>query len=43
MYGEKVYALFEATKKAFDPDNIFNPGKKVNSKMIYALEHLTTQ
>lgn len=29
MFGEKVNALFEETKKIFDPENIFNPGKKV--------------
>ncbi|MCL5006992.1 MAG: FAD-binding oxidoreductase [Patescibacteria group bacterium] len=40
MYGDKVYALFEETKKIFDPQNIFNPGKKVNSSMEYAMEHI---
>ena len=40
MYGEEVYKLFEETKYIFDPDNIFNPGKKVNSDFSYALEHL---
>lgn len=29
MFGEKVNALFIETKKIFDPENIFNPGKKV--------------
>ena len=29
MFGEKVNALFAETKKIFDPENIFNPGKKV--------------
>jgi len=29
MYGEKIIALFQQTKDAFDPRNIFNPGKKV--------------
>jgi FAD/FMN-containing dehydrogenase len=29
MFGEKVNALFEETKKIFDAENIFNPGKKV--------------
>jgi len=27
MVGEKVYQLFKDVKRAFDPDNIFNPGK----------------
>ncbi|MDE2144398.1 MAG: FAD-binding oxidoreductase, partial [Patescibacteria group bacterium] len=40
MYGDKVYALFEETKKIFDPHNIFNPGKKVNSSMEYAMSHI---
>ncbi len=29
MYGEKIVELFGKTKKIFDPENIFNPGKKV--------------
>ncbi len=40
MYGEKVYKLFEETKKIFDPLNIFNPGKKVNASLEYAMEHI---
>lgn len=40
MYGEKVYELFEEVKKAFDPNNIFNPGKKVGSTLNYSMHHL---
>lgn len=40
MYGDKVYELFEDTKRIFDPDDILNPGKKVESKMNYAMAHL---
>lgn len=40
MYGKKVYSLFEKTKKIFDPDNIFNPGKKVGSDIKYSMAHL---
>jgi FAD/FMN-containing dehydrogenase len=29
QYGENIVALFVQTKKLFDPENIFNPGKKV--------------
>ena len=29
LFGEEMVALFEKTKKVFDPLNIFNPGKKV--------------
>lgn len=40
MYGEKVYSLFRETKKIFDPNNIFNPGKKVGDTISYSVEHL---
>lgn len=29
QFGEKIYSLFEETKEIFDPNNIFNPNKKV--------------
>ena len=29
LYGPEMIALFEKTKNIFDPQNIFNPGKKV--------------
>ncbi len=29
LFGDKVYKLFEETKNIFDPQNIFNPGKKI--------------
>ena len=40
MYGEKIVKLFEETKKIFDPQNIFNPRKKVGGTVEYAMEHL---
>lgn len=40
MYGEKIYSLFEETKKIFDPENIFNPRKKVNNDLAYDMEHI---
>ena len=40
MYGEKIYGLFEETKKIFDPDNIFNPRKKVFGDLDYAMNHI---
>ena len=40
MYGGEVYKLFEETKRIFDLQNIFNPGKKVGANLSYALEHL---
>lgn len=41
MYGEKIYHLFEEVKNIFDPDHIFNPGKKVFGPNIeYVKEHI---
>ena len=40
MYGKEVYKLFEEVKQIFDPDNIFNPGKKVHASLTYALKHI---
>jgi len=31
MYSPEVLELFKKTKEIFDPQNIFNPGKKVPS------------
>ena len=31
MLGDKVYSLMQEVKNTFDPDNIFNPGKIVNT------------
>lgn len=42
MYGEKIVKLFEETKKIFDPQNIFNPRKKVNGDLNYAMSHIRT-
>jgi len=40
MYGAEIYGLFEKTKNIFDPQNIFNPRKKVGTTIEYALEHM---
>lgn len=40
MYGKKIYGLFEETKKVFDKENIFNPGKKVGSSKEYIRTHI---
>ena len=40
MYGEKVYSLFKEVKKIFDPNTIFNPGKKVGGTISYSMHHL---
>ncbi len=33
MFGSEMYTLFEKTKQIFDPQNIFNPGKKVGGTL----------
>lgn len=40
MYGEKMVHLFEETKRIFDPQNIFNPRKKVFGDLKYAMSHI---
>ncbi len=39
MYGAEVVKLFKEVKQIFDPNNIFNPGKKVDISMDYAVKH----
>lgn len=43
MYGEEVYSLFEEVKDIFDPDDIFNPGKKVEGTLNYATKHIAQE
>lgn len=40
MFGEEMEALFNRVKDAFDPDNLFNPHKKVGVDFNYIKEHL---
>lgn len=40
MYGPEIVALFEQTKKIFDPAGIFNPGKKTGGSLGYAMAHI---
>ncbi|OHA84684.1 MAG: hypothetical protein A2408_03715 [Candidatus Yonathbacteria bacterium RIFOXYC1_FULL_52_10] len=42
MYGQEMCAVFADIKRAFDPQNIFNPGKKVGDTLAYAMEHIDT-
>ena len=42
MYSPQILNLFSETKKIFDPQNIFNPGKKVGGTLEYAMSHLRT-
>ena len=43
MYGPEIISLFQQTKNIFDPQNIFNPRKKVGGTMDYALKHVMTE
>ena len=38
MFGDRVYEAFRRIKRAFDPDNLFNPGKIVDAPAM--TEHL---
>lgn len=40
MYGEKIVQLFSQTKNIFDPEDIFNPRKKVGGDLAYAMDHV---
>ncbi len=40
MFGERVSGLFLETKKIFDPNNIFNPGKKTDIDFDYVKSHI---
>ena len=41
MFGPEIIALFAKTKNTFDPQNIFNPGKKVGGTKQYMMEHIS--
>lgn len=48
MVGEKVYQMFRDIKKAWDPNNVFNPGKIIdvppmNEELRYEEEQETAQ
>ena len=38
LFGPQVYEAFRQVKRAFDPDNLFNPGKVVDAPAM--TEHL---
>ncbi len=41
MYGNDVYQLFKKVKEIFDPNDIFNPHKKVDATFEYSLAHMS--
>ncbi|MBI5045767.1 MAG: FAD-binding oxidoreductase [Candidatus Niyogibacteria bacterium] len=43
MYGKEVCGIFAETKRIFDPNNIFNPRKKVNGDLDFAMRHLAEE
>ncbi|MFO0718423.1 MAG: FAD-binding oxidoreductase [Candidatus Paceibacterota bacterium] len=43
MFGPEITALFQKTKDIFDPQNIFNPGKKVGGSTDYMMAHLANK
>ena len=43
MYSPEVLTLFQKTKEIFDPQNIFNPGKKVNGTLEYLESHIAIE
>src|SRR3989344_2980712 len=43
MYSPEVLELFKKTKEIFDPQNIFNPGKKVNGTLEYLESHIAIE
>lgn len=40
MYSDEILGLFKKVKELFDPQNIFNPGKKVGGSFEYIKTHL---
>lgn len=43
MYGEKICELFKKTKEIFDPQDLFNPRKKVGATLEYSMSHIRTK
>lgn len=40
MFGETMYAMFKEIKSIFDPQNIFNPNKKIGVTKEYLSRHI---
>jgi len=42
QFDPKILQLFKETKKIFDPENIFNPHKKTDGNLDFAMKHIRT-
>jgi FAD/FMN-containing dehydrogenase len=40
MYGKEIVDIFRKTKEVMDPNNIFNPHKKVDATWDYSMSHI---
>ncbi len=43
IYSQKTLEIFKEIKNIFDPDNIFNPGKKVGGTLGYMRDHIAKE
>lgn len=43
MYSKEILDLFKETKDIFDPQNVLNPGKKVNGTIEYMEKHFAIE
>ncbi len=43
MFGSEMENIFKQIKNIFDPQNIFNPNKKVNGTKEFALSHIDSK
>ncbi|MBX4195628.1 FAD-binding oxidoreductase [Candidatus Parcubacteria bacterium] len=43
MYSPEILDLFRQTKEIFDPQNVFNPGKKVGGTIDYLTSHIAIE
>lgn len=43
MYSPELLDIFQQVKNVFDPENIFNPGKKVGGSLEYLKSHIAVE
>ncbi len=43
MYSKEILDIFQQIKNVFDPENIFNPGKKVGGSLEYLKNHIAVE